>query len=326
MAFRIKSTSFLVSLFAVLPFWVLNVNASERMDRVSILVAIQKLKSLPTGAKIVKRMLGAWGLQRVEDIANKVSLGSLSRTDTTLTRTFNLDTGREEREREILISIRANQGFDDLVLDLAHELVHASSRPVFDPYDPRLTAGKYILNGIEGLGGEVDAVEEECFIAREMTVGGVSVERCQKYFGREFSTVGDAGDRDADARMRIKKGFYQVGSWMSHLERELGAEKKLFPLLTARSPELLSSTGRSPYPVALFEEYRSITKIACENMTRRLRSVFPGYSPGGFGKTFDLIFRREQPESAHVAPSDYVKSIENFLENRCQERSSESFQ
>lgn len=248
--------------------------------------ALKALQQNPRGAKIIHQVLSHWKLGDVSDLLKRVQWGEASRTDTILTRRFNPKTGAEEQDRQMMIYLRSNQSQLELTLDLAHELVHAGARPSFDPYDPSLTPGKYILSAIEGEGGEVDAVVAECEVSRELesSTSGV-ISRCRNYLNHLSLS------RDA-----VRRDFYRVGDWQNQIKQQLGKELQLFPLLSSESPKLYSSTGHSPYPIALFQEYLEITDLACQNSRKRLESL-------------------SSPDVPHAL--NLRASIQKFLQKRC---------
>ena len=209
-----------------------------------------------------------------ESLRERFRWGDASRTDAVLTRHYDSETGQETRERKVTIYLRRGQPMEEMMLDLAHELVHATSRPAWDPYDPKLTAAEYIRVAIEGAGGEVEAVQAECRVSLELfttrVAGGARLDaektksldsRCTRYGGSLAMDV-------------IRKDFYRVGRWNTELQSRLGeGARKLLPLLSSEKPSLYSSTGGAPYPVALLEEYRQMTTVACENSRRRAATL-----------------------------------------------------
>ncbi len=227
------------------------------------------LESLPSGRGLVTKAQQTWKLKSEGDFLKHLKLGSSSRTDAVLTRHFSSETGQEEREREVTIFLRETQSDLELLLDLSHELVHATSRPLFDPYDPDLSAVHYIQSSIDGEGGEVEAVLAECAVAEEWGMrAGQVVHRCRNYVdAKSHSISGQAGE----IRKRISADFYRVGSWLNELQKELGAAISLLPELNAEKPRLYSSTEHTPYPVALYQEYAEMTQIACKNSLERKR-------------------------------------------------------
>ena len=146
-------------------------------------------------------------------------------------------------------------------------MVHATTRPIWDPYDPALTPGKYVWASIEGRGGEVDAVFFECKVEADLAeTFGVKSNRCNAYRTQ---------DDEPQLRKQITQDFYRVGKWNSEAAKELGDEKSFFPHLSGDSPKLYSSTGHAPYPIALYREYQELTRAACDNSRKRQQSRAP---------------------------------------------------
>jgi hypothetical protein len=235
-------------------------------------VTLEKVLSLletaPAGKTMIEKAIRVWNLHSREELSSRLRWGSVSKTDAVLIRHYDEETGKESRERIVTIYLRQNQPVTDVMLDLAHELVHATSKPAWDPYDPSLTPGAYIHAAIEGEGGEVEAVRVECQVSYEIfgdRSNSLSAERCKRYAVSDQKVAAD----------RIRKDFYRVGHWMKDLSKRLGSEGKLFPELSEKRPALYSSTGGTPYPVALYEEYRQMTAVACENTRRRAPASIP---------------------------------------------------
>ncbi|OFZ21226.1 MAG: hypothetical protein A2X94_07135 [Bdellovibrionales bacterium GWB1_55_8] len=234
-----------------------DVMAEDRMQ-----TAIEVLARTATGHTLLDRAAANWGVRR-SDLKKKFRWGNVSRTHAVLTRRLDSKTGKEIREREITIYIRRDGSLEELVLDMAHEMVHAIARPAWDPYDPALTAGRYISAAIEGEGGEVDAMVTECSVHRELETRIPLSKRCSRYLS----------SNGVPDRARIRKDFYQVGEYSADLSQRLGRDRDRLPLLSSSPPELLSSTGRAPYPVALFEEYEELMRVACENSRKRIEVI-----------------------------------------------------
>jgi hypothetical protein len=72
----------------------------------------------------------------------------------------------------------------------------------------------------------------------------------------------------------------------------------LFSSITPEEPQLFSSTGNAPYPIALYREFRDLNQIACENSKRRFQSAV-----------------RRSP--AVEAESDRDQQTRLFIEQRC---------
>jgi hypothetical protein len=258
----------------------------ESLERLR--ATVQILMRSPTGRGLIESAMRFWKIDSERELSRFLKWDRASRTDAVLIRHFNPKTGTEEREREVTISLRSSQKIEEVVLDLAHELAHAVSKPVWDPYDPGLSAGDYLLSAIEGRGGEIEAVAVECRVALELqpVVDSIDASRCQPYLheGRVLSE-------------RIREDFYRVGSWYSRLASRLGSELGRFPLLSAKAPRLFSSTGHSPYPVALYEEFEQINSAACDNSRSRLRTMV-----------------NREPASAS---SGQERQVREFLKRRC---------
>ena len=233
---------------------------------------LEVLKRSSTGRGLIDSARTLWKVDSDRGLLEFLRWGRASRTDAVLIRHFNPATGSEEREREVSISLRSFQRIDEAVLDLAHELSHAVSKPIWDPYDPKLTAGDYIFSSLEGPGGEVDAVVTECRVALELSAlaDAIDSSRCRPY----LSASGGV-DRES-----VRADFYRVGNWRKKLVARLGEEARRFPLLSPKPAKLFSSTGHAPYPVSLLEEFEQINSAACENSRIRLRS-FAARAPAG---------------------------------------------
>jgi hypothetical protein len=230
-------------------------------DSARVREAVERLETSEHGKQVLAAALSFWKLRNLPELTTVVEPGPESKTDAVLTRRFDPQTGVESRERSVVVYLRLAQAPEDVVLDLAHELVHATARAAWDPYDPALTAGKYIHSAIEGEGGEVDAVALECKVALDLFPTRAQTSgRCGRYLGVASRQI---------SRDRVKEDFYRVGGWMPELRRTLGAEIRLFPVLRESAPRLFSSTGHAPYPVALYREYTELTRVACENTRRR---------------------------------------------------------
>ena len=240
-----------------------------KFDSKNMREALESLWQIPEGEALLSKTLNLWKLNDLGEMSEKLKFDKVSRTDTVLTRHFDPRTKLETREREVTIYLKEDQPRLELILDLVHELVHATARPFFDPYDPSLTSSKYIWLAIEGEGGEVDAVMKECEFAVALSKKfNWSSTRCMTYFNKD----GLLKSKNA-FREKVTQDFYKVGKWYSDLTRHFslrsGDEKSLFPHLSSQQPRFFSSTGRSPYPVSLYREFEEITKTACQNSRNR---------------------------------------------------------
>lgn len=260
--------------------------------------AVEVLASIPQGRELLSRVEERWNVKERTEFLEIFQWSRVSKTDAVLTRYFNPSTGKEYRERRVTIYLRQDQSFEDLVLDIAHELTHAVARPEWDPYDPELTPGRYILTSIEGEGGEVEALMTECRIGLALSeVLGGAQSRCNRYRDPESGRL---------ERERVRQDFYRVGKWRAELLERLGVEGRLLSGLSAEAPQLFSSTGHAPYPVALLNEFDEITRIACENSKRRLEKL-SGRTPASWPRAWTdtahrfLAKRCEAPRSAGMS-------------------------
>jgi hypothetical protein len=235
-----------------------------------IRAVIQFLSLSVSGRALLARAETLWGRKEnpgggLSDLARVLRWGDSSKTDAVIIRHFDPKTGKERRERKVTIILKKELKLDDLVIDLAHEMVHATSRTSLDPYDPELTSSSYIRNAIEGEGGEVDAVLQECQVSFELAAQSErfksNAKRCSAYLKPETNSLD---------RILVVRDFYRVGEWSDELKTSLGEEFLDFPWLSSEKPRLYSSTGHAPYPVALLREFEGVTEIACENARKRL--------------------------------------------------------
>jgi hypothetical protein len=227
--------------------------------------ALETLSQMEAGRPLVQKAQSVWGALTVQALAQHFQWGEVSRTDSVITRHYDSSSGTEKRQRDTVILLRRDQPSTELLLDMAHEMVHATAQPTFDPYDPTLSSGRYIRAALEGEGGEVNAVVKECEVALEITAHtGEVIDRCKGYYGGDGRRVLNGVDRE-----RILHDFYKVGHWKKGLMQKLGRDSTVSLLLTEETPAFYSSTGRSPYPVALFEEFVELTRTACDNTFKR---------------------------------------------------------
>lgn len=224
--------------------------------------AIELLKQTATGAEIYQRAI---------EMQVPIREGSISKTEITATRTLE---GKNEKLNfvvQVLISQDKEPVFQ--ALDLAHELVHAVS-PKQNPFDPNINATEYVQHGIEGEGGEANAIAEECRVGKELNesktlkpeTAQLIRARCQYVWKME------------NDRSRWKKSFYQLGHYYREFVRALNATKpdhrevkEWTDRLEARTPLFSSAAAHKPYPVALLEEYLEVTKVICQ---RAMNSKF----------------------------------------------------
>lgn len=232
-------------------------------------VLLVRLNGIDLGKKLIQKAFQTWKVDSLTALSQQIHWDAVSRTDTVLTRHYEPSTRRESHEREVTIYLKKNQSQTDALLDLVHELVHATSRPAFDPYDATLTPGKYVWAALEGEGGEVEAVMSECQVGAEIAQQQhFLLARCSSYLGHHATT-----HSESELRAQVRQDFYKVGSWYPKLVASFGEEASLFPYLSAHSPRFFSSTGRTPYPESLLREFQEMTRVACQNSQRRSRRM-----------------------------------------------------
>lgn len=222
--------------------------------------AIQLLQKTPSGRELYARAK-----------ARQVPIreGQISKTEITATRTIRGDSEQLNFVVQVLISQDKEPVFQ--ALDLAHELIHAVSDKK-NPFDPHMSATDYVRHGIEGKGGEAEAIAEECKVGRELVAldgvvksetAGLIKARCQYVWKLEKD------------ESRWKRSFYQLGQYYrSFVKAWLGTQpaddhrREWAEKLERRSPIFSSAAAHKPYPVALLEEYLEVTRIICERAVR----------------------------------------------------------
>lgn len=273
----------------------------ELADRLG--AALKVLRSVPTGRMLLERSQKRFHLADTSSLRSLFKWSEVSRTDAVLTRHYDPGSQTEVRERLVTVYLKKNQSFDDLVLDVAHEMTHAAGEPNWDPYDPHLTAVRYIRASLEGPGGEVDALANECRVSLELSARyGTSAHRCERY------RLGHS--RNQVDRVKIRKDFYRVGAFHKELLEALGADAASFPDLSTDNPTLFSSTGNAPYPLALLREFQEINGVACSNTRRRLSLVSQNSGRSDSGRAPAT----QDPKIPEVDPS-----TEAFLKLRCRQ-------
>ena len=224
--------------------------AEQKQDSIQALLA--SLRLIPEGRYLLERAVQHWKVQDISELNQFIQWGSVSYTDTLLTRSFHPLTGVVKKVQETRIYIAQEQETVEKILDLSHELVHAIDREKMDPYEPTLTVFQYIYDAIEGKGGEVEAVFLECKVARHLeSVMKIKVKRCHHY----------------QSKKQIQKDFYKIGLWYHSFVQKLGQDH--FPELSSKKPVLYSSTSKMPYPAALYTEFMEMNQVACENSMKR---------------------------------------------------------
>lgn len=246
------------------------------------------LERTPTGARILKqasRKAARLGLT-IQDV---VRVGDGSLTDTTLVRKFNPRSPDVViYETKSVVYLNRHLGWEDALLDLAHELTHYTHRNGFNPYEDSFNARDFIRSTIEGEGGEVEAFLTECQVARELFAKTHQLRsNCQKI-------------EDGEGKLSFTKAvelFYHIGPYYDAFSQKL-SEKSLesaFSGLSGGKINFISSAYGVPYPVAALMEYELVMNKVCENDKKRLaymqqeRSDLPGRSPASDNSATDKL-------------------------------------
>jgi hypothetical protein len=278
MMVRFQLLVVLLILLKTLPVHSVEVIEGAPYSRPAMLTeAMQLLVKSETGQKLV---------QQARRDRVPIRAGQISKTEIVATRVVE-GTGNRSREKlhftvQVLISQDKEPAFQ--ALDLAHELVHAVHEKK-NPFDPNMTATDYVEHGIEGQGGEAQAIAQECQVGQELSKNGAIQDASTlKLIQARCQTVWKLG-RDES---KWKKSFYQLGQyyrgfvkeWLATRPQEQSVESWK-EKLAARSPLFSSASAHKPYPVALLEEYIEITRIICAKAlgSKSRCSALPPSSP-----------------------------------------------
>ncbi len=192
--------------------------------------------------------------------------GQVSRTEVTATRSVHDGVETVHYETRVIISGSKSPVFQ--ALDLAHELVHAL-RPKENPFHPTLRAGDYVVRGIEGEGGEAEAIAYECKVGREWVESVKPAGLSQEDRALVRARCGMVWKAAADSE-KWKRSFYYLGQhYRDFLERLTRLDPGPVELkwwkdhIDPRTPVFTSAMAQKPYPVALLEEYLELTKKIC---------------------------------------------------------------
>lgn len=199
-----------------------------------------------------------------KDIFDIIEAGNGSLTDTTLIRRFHrhnpFDVSYQTQSK---IFINRDLKFEDAVLDLAHELTHFIYRDEFNPYTNKLNLGEFILNTIEGKGGEIQAFMSECKVLVELWGAKKANTHCSHIHLEQG---------DVASRLKAKKLFYRLGNYYTQFNQMIKSKNisHLFPYISDKQVIFYSSAYSLPYPLASIDEYVTVSKKVCENDMQRL--------------------------------------------------------
>jgi hypothetical protein len=227
------------------------------------------LRSTSTGKAI-------W--EAAHDAALPLIPGKVSRTEVTATR--HLHEGNETIHFETRVIISGTKSPVFQALDLAHELVHAL-RPKENPFQPGLDPGTYILRGIEGEGGEAEAIRTECRVGKEIadSTGSSTISAEDRSLIRaRCGLVWNLSANEA----QWTRSFYRLGNhYREFMRRYSGivsdprSRQHWFQRTDPGSPFFTSAVAQKPYPLALLEEYLEITRKLCEKTQRKTPERHP---------------------------------------------------
>jgi len=223
-------------------------------------LAIKRLISVLKQSSSGKTIL-ALAANKDPNFESLIHIGDSSITESTYSRTYSLLDGSESFQLKHKIYLDKRLSLAEAVFDLSHELTHFSLKEVMNPYGHEFSQAAFIRHGIEGIGGELDAFEYECTVAKELEQNFAHFpihQLCNKYWSRNGFN-----------REEAKMDYYVVGSFK--------VPKKLldfFPEIKKENEVVfVSSYAKMPYPLAFFQEYND-TKIAvCKNNERKLQLI-----------------------------------------------------
>ncbi len=210
---------------------------------------------------------GSEELKKARAAGVPIIMGSVSRTDVTATRVA--DGGAEHFKTEVRVIVAENKDPVFQALDLVHELVHAGE-PKANPFDPKLGPEDYVRSGIEGRGGESQAILAECEVGKEFVVGNSSRTQLKPESMQLVKARCEYAWKSADEPSKWIQSFYNLGQFYSDFASRVGqlkiseVEKTRWRNQTGiRSPLYSSAVAHKPYPLALLEEYIEITRKVC---------------------------------------------------------------
>jgi hypothetical protein len=226
-----------------------------------------------TGEKLIKE--AQYKASRMgQTLHDVVKAGESSLTDTTLVRKFSPHSPEHViYESRSMVYISRHLGWDDALLDLAHELTHFVYRESFNPYSDSFNAKDFIKSTIEGHGGEVQAFLTECRVLKELFSTKVqSRSHCQKIEGA-------SGELSFSKAVEL---FYHVGDYYPSFNKQLEGRSiaSSFSDLKGEKINFISSAYGVPYPIAALMEYDLVLNKVCENDKKRLAYMQQGPQRG----------------------------------------------
>lgn len=240
---------------------------------------ISVLGSIPEGKKIL-----ADAKKKNPAFLDQMHAGDASFTESTFVRTYSLLDGKERIELRHELTLSKKLNLADAVVDLAHELIHYTDKGMLDPYRPGFALKEFVKNGIEGPGGELAALKEECKVAWALERAYVTYPThllCSSYHKGEFGFD----------MAKAKRDYYSLGGWYHKVDPEM---RKAMPELTRAKVQFNSSYAGKPYPVALAEEFQETRKAACANNRRKYSLIAAQADSGRSPASGDLENERSR--------------------------------
>lgn len=252
----------------------------ENREAYAIKIMLLTLNRSPTAKKLLVKARFKAKLRK-NILENLISAGSVSITDSTVVRRFSSQNPTQvEYEHQLKIYLNRDLNFRDAMLDLAHELEHFSHRPESNPYEHNKSMHEFIVEMIEGEGGEGAAVYKECMIAEELFgLSNMSKSSCLRL-----------KENNRYQWSLVVENFYRVGEYFDEFTKHFRPSDgrnpasdlvtNYFPQLGKAQPVFVSSAYGLPYPLAAIMEYQKIEQTVCQNEQKRLGYLKQMKSPG----------------------------------------------
>lgn len=229
---------------------------------------VMVLESTPLGKELWRK-----SIEKNPELKSQLNKGLASYTESSLVRSYSLLNGSEAFTQKNKIYLNSSLTLAEATLDLAHELIHFNEKSLLNPYMDSFSVDAFIKEGIEGKGGELAALEQECAISWQL-------EQRFHEFPVHKICVRYRDGKGVFAREKALSDYYSIGSW--DFPSEL-AEK--LPALNRRKITLSSSYAKKPYPLALYQDYIDTRKSACANNQKKHElisaQVESGRNPAG---------------------------------------------
>jgi hypothetical protein len=211
---------------------------------------------------------GSEELKKARAAGVPITLGSVSRTDVTATRVQDAEGERLRTEVKVIVAENKDPVFQ--ALDLVHELVHAGE-PKANPFDPKLEPEDYVRSGIEGKGGESQAILAECEVGKEFIESHPARNPLKPESLQLVKARCEYAWKSAEEPSKWIRSFYNLGQFysdfisrVSQLKISEGEKTRWRNQTGLRSPLYSSAVAHKPYPLALLEEYIEITRKVCD--------------------------------------------------------------